>query len=41
MFFPTAQAHHGDWFGGKAVGMAIVNIGRLMAHVYVTHVSAT
>ncbi|XP_056130018.1 sphingomyelin phosphodiesterase 2 [Lampris incognitus] len=34
------MAHHGDWFGGKAVGMAILNIGRLRAHVYVTHLHA-
>ncbi|XP_029908268.1 sphingomyelin phosphodiesterase 2 [Myripristis murdjan] len=34
------MAHHGDWFGGKAVGMAILNIGRLTAHVYVTHLHA-
>ncbi|KAM4612860.1 sphingomyelin phosphodiesterase 2 [Polymixia lowei] len=34
------MAHHGDWFGGKAVGMAILNIGTLTAHVYVTHLHA-
>ncbi|KAF7669920.1 hypothetical protein LDENG_00110610 [Lucifuga dentata] len=34
------MAHHGDWFGGKAVGMAILNIGGLMTHVYVTHLHA-
>ncbi|KAJ8265761.1 hypothetical protein COCON_G00148600 [Conger conger] len=32
--------HHGDWFGGKAVGMVIVNICGLTAHVYVTHLHA-
>lgn len=32
------QAHHGDWFGGKAVGLAVLNIGSLTANVYVTHV---
>ncbi|KAJ8258072.1 hypothetical protein GJAV_G00192850 [Gymnothorax javanicus] len=32
--------HHGDWFGGKAVGMVIVNIYGLTAHVYVTHLHA-
>ncbi|XP_035238820.1 sphingomyelin phosphodiesterase 2a [Anguilla anguilla] len=32
--------HHGDWFGGKAVGMVIVNISGLTAHVYVTHLHA-
>lgn len=34
----NAQAHHGDWFGGKAVGLAVLNIGSLTANVYVTHV---
>ncbi|KAF3690167.1 Sphingomyelin phosphodiesterase 2 [Channa argus] len=34
------MAHHGDWFGGKAVGMAILNIGGLIANVYVTHLHA-
>lgn len=34
------MAHHGDWFGGKAVGMAILNIGGLTANVYVTHLHA-
>ncbi|XP_034021377.1 sphingomyelin phosphodiesterase 2 isoform X2 [Thalassophryne amazonica] len=34
------MAHHGDWFGGKAVGLAVLNIGKLMAHVYVTHLHA-
>ncbi|XP_047437945.1 sphingomyelin phosphodiesterase 2 [Mugil cephalus] len=34
------MAHHGDWFGGKAVGMAILNLGSLTAHVYVTHLHA-
>ncbi|XP_078105189.1 sphingomyelin phosphodiesterase 2 isoform X1 [Sander vitreus] len=34
------MAHHGDWFGGKAVGMAILNIGSLIANVYVTHLHA-
>ena len=33
------QVHQGDWFGGKAVGMVILEIGRLKAHVYLTHVS--
>ncbi|CAL8337491.1 unnamed protein product [Merluccius merluccius] len=31
---------HGDWFGGKAVGMALLNIGNITAHVYVTHLHA-
>ncbi|KAM7402475.1 hypothetical protein PAMP_017714 [Pampus punctatissimus] len=34
------MAHHGDWFGGKAVGMAILNIGNLTTNVYVTHLHA-
>lgn len=32
--------HHGDWFGGKAVGLVIVDIFGLKAHVYVTHLHA-
>lgn len=34
------MAHHGDWFGGKAVGMAVLTIGSLTANVYVTHLHA-
>ncbi|XP_061893460.1 sphingomyelin phosphodiesterase 2 [Entelurus aequoreus] len=34
------MAHHGDWFGGKAVGLAVLSIGPLTAHVYVTHLHA-
>ncbi|KAM7005364.1 sphingomyelin phosphodiesterase 2 [Tautogolabrus adspersus] len=34
------MVHHGDWFGGKAVGMAVLNIGSLIANVYVTHLHA-
>lgn len=34
------MAHHGDWFGGKAVGLAILNIGSLTANIYVTHLHA-
>ncbi|KAL7408163.1 hypothetical protein ABVT39_019075 [Epinephelus coioides] len=34
------MAHHGDWFGGKAVGMAVLSIGSLTANVYVTHLHA-
>uniref|UniRef100_UPI0037E88E81 sphingomyelin phosphodiesterase 2 n=1 Tax=Semicossyphus pulcher TaxID=241346 RepID=UPI0037E88E81 len=34
------MAHHGDWFGGKAVGMAVLNIGSLTAKVYATHLHA-
>ncbi|MBN3297397.1 NSMA phosphodiesterase, partial [Amia calva] len=34
------MAHHGDWFGGKAVGMVVLNICGMVAHVYVTHLHA-
>uniref|UniRef100_A0A3P9HQ42 Sphingomyelin phosphodiesterase 2 n=1 Tax=Oryzias latipes TaxID=8090 RepID=A0A3P9HQ42_ORYLA len=34
------MAHHGDWFGGKAVGMAVLSLGSLTANVYVTHLHA-
>lgn len=34
------MAHHGDWFGGKAVGMAVIKIGSMTANVYVTHLHA-
>ncbi|XP_067117622.1 sphingomyelin phosphodiesterase 2 [Osmerus mordax] len=34
------MVHQGDWFGGKAVGMVILEIGRLKAHVYLTHLHA-
>ncbi|XP_068172392.1 sphingomyelin phosphodiesterase 2 [Antennarius striatus] len=34
------MAHHGDWFGGKAVGLAVLNIGGLTAKVYITHLHA-
>uniref|UniRef100_A0A665TN19 Sphingomyelin phosphodiesterase 2 n=1 Tax=Echeneis naucrates TaxID=173247 RepID=A0A665TN19_ECHNA len=34
------MANHGDWFGGKAVGMAVLSIGSLTANVYVTHLHA-
>ncbi|KAM9408566.1 sphingomyelin phosphodiesterase 2 isoform 1-T2 [Pholidichthys leucotaenia] len=34
------MAHHGDWFGGKAVGLAVLKLGSLTANVYVTHLHA-
>ncbi|KAM6946548.1 sphingomyelin phosphodiesterase 2 isoform 1-T2 [Lycodopsis pacificus] len=34
------MAQHGDWFGGKAVGMAVLKLGSLTANVYVTHLHA-
>ncbi|XP_067302986.1 sphingomyelin phosphodiesterase 2a isoform X2 [Pseudorasbora parva] len=32
--------HHGDWFGGKAVGLVTVDVSGLKVHVYVTHLHA-
>ncbi|XP_077581961.1 sphingomyelin phosphodiesterase 2-like isoform X1 [Stigmatopora nigra] len=34
------MVHHGDWFGGKAVGLAVVNVGAMTANVYLTHLHA-
>nr|XP_040058894.1 sphingomyelin phosphodiesterase 2 isoform X2 [Gasterosteus aculeatus aculeatus] len=34
------MVQHGDWFGGKAVGMAVLKLGGLTANVYVTHLHA-
>ncbi|XP_066522134.1 sphingomyelin phosphodiesterase 2 [Hoplias malabaricus] len=34
------MAHHGDWFGGKAVGKILLNISGLVVHVFVTHLHA-
>ncbi|XP_030633218.1 sphingomyelin phosphodiesterase 2 [Chanos chanos] len=34
------MAHHGDWFGGKAVGKVLLNISGMNVHVYVTHLHA-
>lgn len=34
------MAHHGDWFGGKAVGMAVLRLNNLTANIYVTHLHA-
>ncbi|XP_067913115.1 sphingomyelin phosphodiesterase 2-like [Heterodontus francisci] len=34
------KLHHGDWFGGKSVGLVILNIKDLIVHVYVTHLHA-
>ncbi|XP_055044224.2 sphingomyelin phosphodiesterase 2a isoform X1 [Misgurnus anguillicaudatus] len=31
---------HGDWFGGKAVGLVIIDVFGMKAHVYVTHLHA-
>ncbi|XP_063063808.1 sphingomyelin phosphodiesterase 2a [Engraulis encrasicolus] len=32
--------HHGDWFGGKAVGLVVMDVCGMKAHVYVTHLHA-
>lgn len=40
-FDPNGYPHkvqHGDWFGGKGVGMAVIRAHGLLVHVYVTHV---
>ncbi|XP_076870012.1 sphingomyelin phosphodiesterase 2 isoform X2 [Brachyhypopomus gauderio] len=34
------MAHHGDWFGGKAVGKILLNVSGLSVHVFVTHLHA-
>ncbi|KAM9860078.1 sphingomyelin phosphodiesterase 2 [Aulostomus maculatus] len=34
------KVNHGDWFGGKAVGLAVISFGKLTANVYVTHLHA-
>jgi sphingomyelin phosphodiesterase 2 len=30
---------HGDWFGGKMVGLAKIDVNDIRLNVYVTHVS--
>lgn len=32
------KLHHGDWFGGKSIGLAKIRIDDKILHVYVTHV---
>ena len=32
------KIQHGDWFGGKGVGLARILVGKLHVNVYVTHV---
>ncbi|XP_005988482.1 sphingomyelin phosphodiesterase 2 [Latimeria chalumnae] len=34
------MVYHGDWFGGKSVALAIMNIQEVVFHVYVTHLHA-
>lgn len=29
---------HGDWFGGKGVGLCIVRVKDINLHVYIAHV---
>ena len=41
-FDPNGYCHkiqHGDWFGGKGLGLAKINISGTVVHLYVTHVS--
>lgn len=33
------RIQHGDWFGGKGVGMAKISVNDQLVHVYVAHVS--
>ncbi len=33
------KVHHGDWFGGKGVGLAKIMCHGIRLNVYVTHVS--
>ncbi|XP_030623685.1 sphingomyelin phosphodiesterase 2a [Chanos chanos] len=34
------KVRHGDWFGGKAVGLAVLDVTGLRVHVYITHLHA-
>ncbi|KAG7203833.1 hypothetical protein KM043_013844 [Ampulex compressa] len=34
------KIHHGDWFGGKGVGLCRLNIHNMYINVYVTHLHA-
>jgi len=34
------KIHHGDWFGGKGVGMAQLNVNGLIINIYTTHLHA-
>lgn len=33
------KIHHGDWFGGKGVGLCKLKVQNLDVNVYVAHVS--
>ncbi|XP_052807925.1 putative neutral sphingomyelinase [Mya arenaria] len=42
-FDPNGYAHkvqHGDWFGGKGVGLAVITVGGVTLNVYITHIHA-
>uniref|UniRef100_A0A8C4NBP8 sphingomyelin phosphodiesterase n=1 Tax=Eptatretus burgeri TaxID=7764 RepID=A0A8C4NBP8_EPTBU len=32
--------HHGDWFGGKSVGLVVLNISGIIVNAYITHLHA-
>uniref|UniRef100_UPI00358E65F8 sphingomyelin phosphodiesterase 2 isoform X2 n=2 Tax=Myxine glutinosa TaxID=7769 RepID=UPI00358E65F8 len=32
--------HHGDWFGGKSVGLVVLNLSGIIVNAYVTHLHA-
>ncbi|KAJ8868525.1 hypothetical protein PR048_030053 [Dryococelus australis] len=34
------KIHHGDWFGGKGVGLCQVSVAGIRIHVYTTHLHA-
>nr|XP_032804820.1 sphingomyelin phosphodiesterase 2 isoform X1 [Petromyzon marinus]XP_032804821.1 sphingomyelin phosphodiesterase 2 isoform X1 [Petromyzon marinus]XP_032804822.1 sphingomyelin phosphodiesterase 2 isoform X2 [Petromyzon marinus] len=34
------MVNHGDWFGGKAVGLAVIDIGGITVNTYITHLHA-
>ncbi|KAF4077829.1 hypothetical protein AMELA_G00192610 [Ameiurus melas] len=34
------KVRHGDWFGGKAVGLVVLNVIGLRVNVYITHLHA-
>ncbi|KAJ8725166.1 hypothetical protein PYW07_016124 [Mythimna separata] len=34
------KIHHGDWFGGKGIGLARIQIGERLINVYCTHLHA-
>lgn len=36
---PLPQLQHGDWFGGKSVGLVVTKISGIVFNIYITHVS--